>query len=299
MALLSLLMLTTFHASAATQTLAAYDLVLVDMKGRKTVLGSLPESVFAPRVSPDGKQVAFELRDASARPALAPERLWVAELAHPERRRALPMVGTGRNWAPLWSPDGQRLVFLVSGSGPDTLYWRRADGTGEAERLVEGLSAEGMTADGGKLAFITLTGDRDYGIFLLDLATKVTTAVVDRHGSEQHSSHVSPDGRWVAYASNESGRHEIWIEPMTTGKRYRLTEGGGSHPVWSPDGRHLYFDKDSQLFSVDIDLRGAVPKANQPRALPITGFQQGYRRRQYDLMPDGKQFLMLFTHGMR
>jgi serine/threonine-protein kinase len=275
-------------------------LSLVGLDGKRTILGTLPGSVFAPRVSPDGNRVVFELRDEKPVNGVTPERVWIAELKKPDKRKALPMVGSGRNWAPLWSRDGQRVIFLVSGNGVDALWWRRADGTGEAEHLVDGLSAEGLSPDGRELTYITLRGDRDYGISKLDLATKSTAVVVDRPRSEQHSSTVSPDGRWIAYASNETGRHEVWIEPLAGGgKRYAMTSTGGSHPVWSPDGKQLYFDRDDRLFGLSVSFKDDVPQAGEPKELPIAGFQQGYRRRQFDLMPDGEHFLMLFPRGWR
>ena len=279
---------------------AAYELSLVDLDGKRTVLGKLPDSVFAPRVAPDGKRFAFELRDEKPVNGTTPERVWIADLKKPDKRRSLPMVGTGRNWAPMWSHDGERVIFLVSGSGPDALWWRRADGSGDAERLVEALSAEGLSPDGRELTFITVSGDRDYGISKLNLATKAQAVVIDRPRSEQHSSIISPDGRWIAYASNETGRHEIWVEPFAGGgKRYVVSSGGGSHPLWSPDGSHLYFDREDRLFSVSLSFKDDIPKAVEQKELPIAGFQQGYRRRQFDLMPDGQHFLMLFPRGSR
>ena len=281
--------------AAAAQQVTGYELALVDLKGKKTVLGTLPASVFAPRISPDGKKVAFELADPGASEGPSTMRLYVAELTHPDQRRALPMVGTGSNWAPMWSSDGERLVFLVSGADPDAVYWRRADGTGEAEHLIDARSAEGMTADGRQLAYITRTGNRDYGISLLDMTSRTTTARIDRPDSEQHSSRISQDGRWIAYASNETGRQEVWLEPLPqTGQRYRMTQDGGRHPMWSRDGSHLYFDEGGQLFQIEVFLGAEAPKAAKPKALPIHGFQQGDLRRQFDLMPDGKRFLMLF-----
>jgi Tol biopolymer transport system component len=283
---------------AATQDGAVYDVALVDFAGKRTVLGTLPGSVFAPRVSPDGRRLAYESPDPKGRPGQ--ERIWIAELSKLRRGRTLPPVGTGRNWAPLWSRDGARVLFLVSGSGPDAIWWRRADGSGEAEYLVSGLSAEGLTPDGMGLTFITVTGDRDYGISLLDLMTRGSRVLIDRPRSEQHSSTVSPDGRWVAYASNETGRHEIWLEPLVgRGERMAVTSGGGSHPVWAPDGRRLYFDREDRLFAVDVRFENGVPRPDEPKALPIEGFQQGYRRRQFDLMPDGQHFLMLFPRESR
>ena len=123
------------------------------------------------------------------------------------------------------------------------------------------------------------------------------TSLVDQPGSAQYSSAISPDGRWIAYASDESGRPEVWLEPLpVTGKRVQLTKNGGSNPQWSPDGAKLYFDQDDQLYQMDIATSGE-PKAGDPVALPIKGFRQGELRRQYDLTPDGKGFVMLFTPG--
>jgi Tol biopolymer transport system component len=279
--------------ASLAQDVSGYELALVDLKGRKQVLGSLPASVFAPRVSPDGRQVAFELADAGE--GAAQTRVYIAELQDLGARRALPLVGTGRNWAPIWTPDGTRVVFLVSGEGADSLWWRRADGSGEAERLTDGRAPEGVSADGRQLVFITRTGNRDYGISMLDIGTRAVAPLVDRPDSEQHSSRLSPDGRWIAYSSNETGRQEIWLEPVpTTGKRFRMTQTGGRHPLWAPDGRTLYFDQDGRMFRVALFLDSEVPKASDPKGLPIRGFQQGELRRQFDLTPDGRRFVLLF-----
>ena len=144
------------------------------------------------------------------------------------------------NWAPMWTADGERLVYLVSGERPDAVYWRRADGTGTPEHLIDTRSAEGWMARGSQMRFLTLTGNGDYGISVFDMATRKTTKLIDLPGSAQHSSAVSPDGRWMAYASNETGRYEVWLEPLpSNGTRYQLTRSGGSHPLWSADGKSL------------------------------------------------------------
>lgn len=281
--------------NAAVPPPADVELALVDLRGKRRNLGTLPGSVFAPRVSPDGKQVVFELQDLAAEGERPPMRLEVADLANLDQRRALPMVGEGRNWAAVWTQDGSRLVFQASGPQPDALWIRAADGSGEATKLLDARAPEGLYDGDRKLAFITLTGNRDYGISLLDLQSREVTRLVDAAGSEQHSSRISPDGRWVAYASNETGRQEVWLEPLpATGKRYRLTDDGGSHPLWAPDGETLYFDRANRLYRVGVFTGAEAPKVGEPKALPIHGFLQGDLRRQFDLTPDGKRFLMLF-----
>ena len=275
------------------QVTRGYELVMVSVDGAKTMLGELPPSVFAPRLSPDGQRVAFETRDT---PGPDGARLWVADGMNLAARRPLSTVVGRLNWAPVWSVDGGRLVFLVSGDRPDALYWRRADGTGDAEYLVDARSAEGWVGGGSQLQFLTLTGNRDYGISVLDLRTRMPATLIDLPGSAQHSGAVSPDGRWIAYASNETGRYEVWLEPLPrTGVRHQLTRDGGGHPLWLPDGRGIYFDRQQRLFRLAIDT--ASPSANEPpMALPVQGFVQGEFRRQFDVMPDGRRFLMLFEH---
>jgi len=241
--------------------------------------------------------VAFETRDLKGPDG---PRLWTAELSNIAGRKPLPLVVGAINWAPMWTLDGQRLVFIVSGERGDAVYWRRADGTGEAEHLIDTRAAEGWNAGGAQLRFLTLketAGNRDYGIAFLDMASRQVTPVVDLPDSAQHSSNVSPDGKWMAYASNESGRYEVWIEPIPrTGARVQLTRDGGSHPMWLPDGQSLYFDRDHQLFSLAVNVRDLTARV-EPTPLPIKGFAQAEYRRQFDLMPGGRRFLMLFPIG--
>ena len=194
----------------------------------------------------------------------------------------------------MWTPDGERLVFIVSSERGDAIQWRRADGTGTAEHLIDARAAEGWMPGGSQLRFLTLKENRDYGIALLDMSSRAITPVIDLPGSAQHSSAVSPDGRWMAYASNETGRYEVWLEPLPrTGARYQLTRGGGSHPLWLPDGRSLYFDRDHQMFRLAVNVSDPS-STSEPVGLPIKGFVQAEYRRQFDLLANGRQFLMLF-----
>ena len=282
--------------SATPAQPGAYQLALVTEQGQKTLLGTLPPSVFAPRVSPDGKQVAFELAEEGAAAGQPPNmRLYVAPLEAPDKRRALQYTLTStRNIAPMWSPEGDFIVFLAQGNGNDMLFRQRADGYIQPSFVVDGRAPEGWYK-GGRLVFITRKGDHDYGISLLDLGTKMVTRLVDIEGSDQHSSRISPDGKWIAYSSNETGRQEVWVEPLPqTGKRHQLTKAGGRHPMWSADGRRIYFDQDGRMYRLELSISAESVQAGAPEGLPITGFQQGDLRRQFDLMPDGRTFLMLF-----
>lgn len=111
----------------------------------------------------------------------------------------------------------------------------------------------------------------------------------------------SPDGRWLAYPSSESGRYEVYVQPFpATGAKYQITKGGSipnHHPIWSPDGKELFYVSAGRLFSVAIQTQPSFRFAN-PVPLPITGFQRAMADiRNYDITPDGKRFIVVFPPG--
>lgn len=282
-------------AQGAQPETTGFELALVDMQGQKKVLGTVPATAIAPRVSPDGTRVAFEQKDPPAGPG-EPEltKIYVAPLADLEKRKGMQVTVIARqNIGAVWSPEGDRIAFLATGNGADAIFFQRSDGGLQPIYLVDGRAVEGW--HDGKIIFLTRKGDSDYGISAFDLQAKKATPLVDLPGSRQESASVSPDGKWIAYASDETGRQEVWVEPLPqTGRRFQLTKQGGRHPQWSPEGTRIYFDDaNGRLFRMDVTL-GTEARAGEPVALPITGFQQGPLRRQYDLTPDGKGFVMLF-----
>jgi Tol biopolymer transport system component len=256
-------------------------LELVDHSGKRTELGTLPISTFAPRISPDGRHIAFDTEEGPA--------VWIADFPGVKSMRRLPSTAK----YPTWSADGDRIFFIAVHNGQEALYGRKADGTGEAELLAEPARApEHLLKRMQSITFITLKGD--YDVWRYSMADKKATPLVELPRSSQHSSRVSPDERWIAYVSDETGQFEVYVQPIpTTGAKYQITKDGGEHPVWSPDGREIYFNRDATLFSVAVKTDSGVTAAT-PKQLPITGFIQGVGRRQFDITADGKQFLMLF-----
>jgi Tol biopolymer transport system component len=256
----------------------------VDLDGHRTLQGLLPDTTFAIRVSPNGQQVTFDTFDGT---------VWVADLTHLPARR--PLASDGNSRFPMWSGDGLRILFTSERNGVESLVWQPADGSGPADVLTTpARSAESWLPGSQAFSFITFKAGGDYDVSRYSVPDKTVTRLVELPGSAQHSSRFSPDGRWLAYGSNETGRFEVFVEPVpTTGVRVQLTREGGGHPLWSPDGRTLYFDRAGRLFSVRFEPNPSAPPAT-PVPLPISGFIQGEARRQYDSMPDGRQFLMLF-----
>jgi Tol biopolymer transport system component len=269
-------------------------LAYVDMKGVQTPAGLIPASTFAPRLSPDGKQATFDAYD----PQSMSYGIYVDDLAN-QRLRKLKAQGRDSRFS-IWSPDGRAIIYISNPAAESSMYWQPADGSGTPERLLEYARApEFWSAANRFLSFITLkTGANtaDYDIWTYSFETKKASPLIEIPKSAQHSSRFSPDGRWIAYISDETGRHEVFVQPFPlTGAKHQVTKNGGGHPLWSPDGKQLFFDKDQHMFSIQVQTQPAF-SAGAPAALPIAGFIQapGNNRRQYDITPDGKQFLMMF-----
>jgi eukaryotic-like serine/threonine-protein kinase len=263
-------------------------LALVDREGRRTPVGPIPQATFAPRISPDGKEVVFDTQDDGS--------LWIAKLSDVKAKRRLTTEGSNRG--PLWSGDGKRILYITDDGGAEALFWRLADGTGRPELLSKPVRApESWDPRAPGLSFITLNPGGDYDVWTYSISDKKRVLFYGIPGSAQHSSHFSPDGRWIAYVSAETGRLEVYVRPSTgSGNVVRVSNAGGGHPLWAPDQKQLYFDNNGQMFAAEISTQPTF-KAEKPAALPITGFIQGPLRREYDLMPDGKQFLMMFPPG--
>jgi len=256
-------------------------LVLIDREGKKTPVGSLPADTFAPRISPDGKRVAYDTPTDG--------KVWIADLATlSSPRRAT----TGQDYYPMWSADGHQILFTRDEPNQQALYMQSSNGTGQAERVATGRAPESWSARNQMFTFITLSDY--YSIWTYSLKDKKAAPLLDTPGVTQHSSRFSPDGKWIAYTSIETGRFEVFVQPFPrTGAKFRVTQQGGGHALWSNDGKELLFDNNRQLFAVSVRTKGSF-FSGTPAPLPIRGFIQGNARRQYDLMPDGKQFLMMF-----
>jgi len=256
-------------------------LALVDRAGAVTTLGTLPPSTFAPRISPNGRQVVYDAEGA----------IWVADLTNIDSPRRL-----ASGAYPMWSGDGSRILFIVGAGDGQQLFWQAADGRGDAELLVASARApESWSTAAQVVTYITLQGGSNYDVWALSLRDRTLEPIAAKPDALEMGSRLSPDGRWLAYESSEPGAREIYVEPFPqTGARTKVTAGGGRRPLWSPDGAELFFDRDdARLYAVPIQVQPLV-KVGTPVALPVQGFLQGGARRMYDITPDGKQFLMLF-----
>lgn len=261
-------------------------LTLVDRQGGQTLVAMVPGATFAPRVSPNGKEFLYDTTDTGA--------IWIASFSD---GRSVRRISEGRERGAIFSDDGRRLLYVTDFENEEALFWRALDGTGRPELLVKPARAvESWSSPAQRFSFIKLTGPGDYDVWTYSLTDKRAEPYAVVPGTPQHSSRFSPDGRWIAYVSGETGRLEVYIQAFPGSvPRIQVSKNGGGHPLWSPDQRELFFDNNNQMFVVPVQT-GANLSADQPQALPIRGFIQGPLRRQYDMTTDGKQFLMLFPN---
>jgi len=264
-------------------------LALVDRDGKTKPL-PLPSARYSePRISPDGKQAAV-LSDDDQGPFLS-----IYELSQATALRRLTFQSADH---PVWTPDSHRIIFDWSGA----LFWQRADGNGAAEELAKNEHAGQLTfpssvsPDGKTLLYRTFINEGDIWSLSLD-GDRKQTAVISG-ASDQTQPYFSPDGRWVVYMSVESGQPEIYVQPFPpTGAKYQITRTGGMSPLWSPDGKQIFYigfsGSTRQLSSVDVHTQPSFGFAN-PTKLPIDKIAPRTSVvRPYDITPDGKQFLII------
>jgi serine/threonine-protein kinase len=282
---------TLVFAAGGAQPLSTSAPVWIDRRGRTEPLGLRDGYYARPRLSPDGRRIAMTHTTEGRRDRT---RIWVLDLA---RGAFSPLAGQGYS-GPVWSADGERLFFR--GSKPTGLYQARADGAGEPELLLAapGNPQAGSTSpDGALLTYVDRTPETNLDIWVLPLAGDKKPRPWLKTSANENHPELSPDGRWMAYVSNVSGRNEVYVQafPGPEGSRYQISLAGGQSARWSPEGRELFFVTDARprrLMVVDIRT---VPEfgAGKPREIFAAGLDLPGGSTGYDPSPDGQRFLVL------
>ena len=270
---------------------APHVLVWIDRQGLEEPIDIPVRPYYAPRLSPDGNRVAVEVQDENTD-------IWVHDLVRGTQSRLT--FDPGRDRRPVWTPDGERIAFSSDRGGLFDVFWKLAIGTGQPELVASAserhLSPSSWTPDGQSLLLLERTQQGiDIGIVTLD-GDQSRQGVLEETFSET-SPEVSPDGRWLAYGSSESGQREVYVRPfpdVTEGK-WQVSTQGGQSPAWSPDGRELFYRTldGAALLGVTVEteptFRVGIPEVHVGDGY-FFGSGQG---RDWDVSPDGQRFLML------
>jgi serine/threonine-protein kinase len=261
------------------------ELVIVDRKGNIAALNVPARNYGFPRVSPDGKRVVFEIDDGKD------SNIWTYELAGTTAMRQLTFGSANRY--PIWSADGQSIAFQSDREGDLGIFRLRADVSGTAERLTKPDKGVAHTPDSwspdNQLSYTAVNG-AEAELRIFSIQDKKDTSF-DRVPSKFVGRSVfSPEGRWLAYLSNETGRGQIFVQSFPgTGTKWPIVPGG--YPLWSRDGTDLFYDTGPvQKFVLTIKTRPTISFGN-PMPLQtgfLTTFSPALFPRNYDVTPDGK-----------
>jgi eukaryotic-like serine/threonine-protein kinase len=270
------------------RVVSARDLLWYDRSGVETALPLEPRGISRLALAPDGTRVAMSVGTGLEHD------IWIYDLRRDTLTRVTshPEVDT----APVWSPDGRTIAFRSDREGGG-LFLQQVDPPDEPRRLTRPNgpmhTPYDFTHDGRAVLFTEFRSYPDQDIGMVDIASgEVTWLLTDPVA--QMAPHVSPDGRWLAYAANDSGRFEVYVRPFPDvhAARWQVSSGGGQSPRWSPNGRELWFDDGKAINVVDVTMEGGTLSLARPR--PIFSPTSMYRDRlgpTFDIAPDGKRMI--------
>ena len=247
-------------------------------------------------ISPDGRQLAVSLGDAAA------EDVWIKQLDGGQTRLTF---GGSRQYRPRWLPDGKSVLFLSEEIRPYSLVMKRADGIGAGQRmapLAENIAEGFVSADGQWLIMRTSATAAGRGdIFARRVGDSVTIPLVVTKDVEERHPALSPDGKWLAYRSMESGRAEVYVRPfpnVNDGKWLVSLDGGGD-PVWSHSGRELFYvSRSDQLWSATVAASPTFSVRERKKLFDLpAGVRALAATARFDVAPGDQRFLMIQSVG--
>jgi serine/threonine-protein kinase len=260
----------------------------VDRQGVGRPLPAPPRGYSSPRLSPDGQRLAVAIHGTNPG-------LWLYELA----RGTLTRLGSSPIvLLPTWTADGKRVTFGSAPNGPLNIYWMPADGSGPAEGLATSEHMQfpnSWSPDGHVLAFSEVDRTTGWHIWMLSPEGERKPRLFSQTPANEGGAMFSPDGRWLAYESDESGRHEIYVRPVPgPGGKVQISTDGGTEPVWARNGRELFYRNGDKMMAVAIETKATFAAA-KPKLLFEGHYEAGLYAFQpnYDISPDGQRFLMI------
>jgi WD40-like Beta Propeller Repeat len=266
-------------------------LTVVDREGRSVERGTITANrPWTPRFSPDGRRVAYG--------AVGPERsssdVWVTDLDAGTTRRLTNDAGDSND--PQWSADGRTLAYSASAAGGKDVFVQPA--VGGAVTVIAARDGTQFPSDwlrdGSALLVTHANGSRGHDILVQPTDGSAAWPYAATSANET-AARASPDGSWIAYTSDESGRPEVYLDSYPRpGKRLVISQGGGMHPVWRGDGRELYYWSGDALIAVQLGLSlRDSPAAIEGRTLLFRAPYHVGLNTMYDVSPDGRSFVMV------
>ncbi len=275
--------------TAATRELR---LAQVDRKGTLTLLPAPVRLYRDPRLSPDGKRLAVAAAAAGTSRSLD---LWVYDL---QRGTLTRLTFGAANSAPAWAVDGKHLAFGSERNGVYGVFWKPADGSGTEEQLIgapDFLLPEDWSPDGKSLVYTQIDPINQGDLWVLPLEGERKSRPFLKTQFDEFGARFSPDGRWIAYGSNESGQEEVYVQPFPgPGGRWQISTNGGVAPEWSRSSPELFYLNGDKMMSVPVSTK-PIFSAGTPHVLFEARYALGgaLTNSLYDASADGQRFYLL------
>ncbi len=273
-------------------------LVWVDRGGKEESIAAEPGVYINPRISPDGTRIALSIQAKDS------VDVWIWDLVRQNLTKLT--FDAAAEVSPLWTPDSQRIAFFSNRGDERGVYWKAADGTGKDEFLGAGHYPASWSADGKTMVLTEWDAEaNDFDIGLLPLEGDRKPSLVLKEKYHEAQPRISPDGRWMAYTSNESGQNQVYVRPFpeVEGGRWQVSTSGGDSPLWSPDGRELFFRNGDAVLAApvktDLTFSAGTPQTLfQGTYASSLLWYDNWDQATWDISPDGRRFLMMKETGL-